>query len=187
MRTILLETRKDSSGNLLDCIALSKMSDGIWRQSANSAWDIFYQGGNVGIGTGSTVPSYPAIRIVNTDPIPGGIDTSNFSALQTIAEKGAVQGRIGAGYNGAESAVFMMSATDTPLTFLANGAEKMRIQSNGNVRVGTNSPTDRLHVAGDLKVEGCVKDGGGSYVAGTCLSDERLKKDIRPVGRLLDR
>ena len=48
--------------------------------------------------------------------------------------------------------------------------------------VGTNSPQDMLHVAGDVRVgtgtTGCVKDADGTVIAGTCSSDLTLKTDI---------
>ena len=49
------------------------------------------------------------------------------------------------------------------------------VTSPGNIRVGTG-------------VNGCVFDADGTIIAGTCSSDERLKKDIRQFdGNMLDR
>ena len=74
----------------------------------------------------------------------------------------------------------------------ADGAGKVILQdTGGNVGVGTNSPADRLHVAGDIRVgtgtTGCVKDANGTVIAGTCSSDLRLKKDITPFHEVLTR
>jgi hypothetical protein len=57
----------------------------------------------------------------------------------------------------------------------------------GRVGVGTTAPQAKLHVVGDLRVNGnAFKTGGGSW--GT-ISDRRLKKDIKgiddPLARLL--
>ena len=63
--------------------------------------------------------------------------------------------------------------------------------TNGNVGVGTLSPADKLHVAGDARVgtgtTGCVKDADGTVIAGTCSSDARLKKNVVALERMLDK
>lgn len=57
--------------------------------------------------------------------------------------------------------------------------------------IGTISPADRLHVRGDVRVGigtvGCVKDADSTIIAGTCPSDGRLKKDIKPFANILDK
>ena len=42
----------------------------------------------------------------------------------------------------------MFSPADGALTFYVNGTEKVRLDSNGNMGLGTNSPQARLHVSG---------------------------------------
>ncbi len=68
---------------------------------------------------------------------------------------------------------------------------RMSILSTGNVGVGTTSPADKLDVNGDLRVgtgtSGCVKDSDGTVIAGACSSDARLKRDVTPFPKLLDK
>src|SRR5262249_22135035 len=50
----------------------------------------------------------------------------------------------------------------------------------------------KLQVVGDIRVgtsgtNGCVQGFGGAEIAGTCSSDLRFKRDIRPFPSLLDR
>ncbi|MBY0316655.1 MAG: prepilin-type N-terminal cleavage/methylation domain-containing protein [Bdellovibrionales bacterium] len=44
--------RNSTTGAMLECIASAKMSDGIWQRTA-TVNDIFYTGGNVGVGSAS--------------------------------------------------------------------------------------------------------------------------------------
>ncbi len=50
VRNISLQTRKNGTNQLVDCIALAKMSDGIWQYITGTNWDVFFVGGRVGIG-----------------------------------------------------------------------------------------------------------------------------------------
>lgn len=53
-RSIEIRTEKDNSDKLANCIALAKMSDGLWTRSQEGQIDnIYYEGGFVGVGTPS--------------------------------------------------------------------------------------------------------------------------------------
>ncbi len=54
-----------------------------------------------------------------------------------------------------------------------------------NVGMGTTNPADKLEVNGDVRVANCIKNAGGQEIAGTCSSDERLKKNIQPITGVL--
>jgi hypothetical protein len=64
-------------------------------------------------------------------------------------------------------------------------------RTSGDVGIGLLDPLDPLHVAGDIRVgtgtTGCVKDADASVLVGTCSSDLRFKKSIRPFGRALEK
>jgi len=73
---------------------------------------------------------------------------------------------------------------DDSLGFHQFGAERMTIRS-GNVGIGITTPTDKLHVIGDLRITGTArKPGGGSW---TSSSDVRLKKKVGTLTHSLDR
>ena len=54
--------------------------------------------------------------------------------------------------------------------------------NNGNIGIGTNAPSEKLHVSGNVQVTGTVTSGGGFI-----YSDRNLKKDILPLENALDR
>ena len=77
------------------------------------------------------------------------------------------------------------------IQFSIGNSEEARIYSSGNVGIGTTNPTEKLDVAGDIRVgtgtTGCVKDADNTVIAGTCSSDARLKKNIKPFPAVLDK
>jgi len=108
-----------------------------------------------------------------------------------------------AGYNGAAFTAprvgitmearenWSASANGTTLKFstTANGStaltERMTVDHNGNVGIGTTVPTERLEVEGDIRigtgVTGCVLDANATIIAGVCSSDVRFKRDITAI------
>jgi hypothetical protein len=59
---------------------------------------------------------------------------------------------------GSGSGQFYLSYTD----IFAGGSSKLRILSNGNVGIGTTTPTYKLHVAGDIFTNGAIIAGNVS-------------------------
>ncbi|MFN8886486.1 MAG: hypothetical protein ACK5WF_03425, partial [Cyclobacteriaceae bacterium] len=67
------------------------------------------------------------------------------------------------------------STNATPLTLITSGADRMAIDVNGNVGIGTTTPTERLHLAGRLRIVsgqiGLIHTDGttemGTFVDGT--------------------
>jgi hypothetical protein len=71
------------------------------------------------------------------------------------------------------------------------GSNRIVIDTSGFVGINTTSPSDRLHVAGDIRIgtgtNGCVKDSDGTVLTGSCSSDARFKKQITPFASVIER
>ena len=65
-RTYTIATHRDPQKKLIDCTALSKMSDGIWHYNTSTIADIYYFGGNVGIGTTAPTASFQVVGSMAT-------------------------------------------------------------------------------------------------------------------------
>ena len=107
--------------------------------------------GRVGIGTSS--PS------ANLDVLVGADQRLLFTTLGTDPFIGAV--------NGANSAYKPLQLNGSDMKLMTGGSERMRIDSSGNVGIGTTSPQDKLHVNGTLRATDLYVTGGESYLCRT--------------------
>jgi len=95
--------------------------------------------GNVGIGTTS-----PAAFVDISS-------SSSTDILRAVAGAGATGGSAaGVLFSAASDLVSITALTNDALAFGTNNTERARIDTSGNVGIGTVTPSSKLHVAGDL-------------------------------------
>ena len=62
--------------------------------------------------------------------------------------------------------------------WVTNGSERMRIDSSGNVGIGTSSPTEKLDVSGNVKVSGSLSVAGNNISPQTGFKNRIINGDF---------
>jgi hypothetical protein len=144
-------------------------------RTATSFRYVIDSSGNVGIGTTSpdalltvsnTVDNGAAVRVQRTNALSG-----SYTELGTVGGSGRIES-----FNGNLTVGADASNTDSSsvIQFKVDNSEKARITSDGNVGIGTTSPSAKLDVNGSLFFRNFVRGYVGSsttqYVGATWLN-----------------
>jgi len=111
---------------------------------------------------------------------------SGFSTKSFFANLDDNSGAVG--YTASSTASF----SGDYLNFTKGNSTILTVEGGGNVGIGTSTPAKALQVIGDIRTgttgtNGCIENFAGTALAGTCSSDETLKKDITPIGNILSK
>jgi azurin len=131
-----------------------------------------------------------AITIDSNENVGINGSPNNYAGYGNITLNGTSGGIFDLGVNGTRTGTLLAlvgetrlsSITNIPLTFSTNNAERMRIDSSGNVGIGTSSPSALLDLAGqfsdtvntNLSIEMGNRWG---FRVGTSLTSENLNLD----------
>jgi hypothetical protein len=160
----LVEAAFDDSGDVNPNVRIGAMFDGSGSNLAFGTSNSYGSGitntamfinssGNVGIGTSS--PSAPLHVVGNSYVQSGTFYTDAISA-----------------YSGSSISI---NAGSSHLAATVNGSERMRIDSSGNVGIGTSSPTQKLTVANGYGIFEGIKVGqNGTDIDSTFLGANSL-------------
>ena len=131
---VALLGRRGSSGTDLDKGYMRLRDTGTTKVAIDSAGNTYFNGGNVGIGTSS--PSYPFHLSGSGDTV--AAVTAGASSIAAL--------NLGNSTNLADGGIRYDNSANA-LIFRASNTERMRIDSSGNVGIGTSSPDAKLVVS----------------------------------------
>ncbi len=170
----------NSASHVLD-FGLSSTSTYSWIQARNKTYGTNYNlllnplGGNVGIGTSSPVST---LTVGNAAGTVAGEITLNPQASSNEGGQITLKKSLTNSVLDWTIDQYGTTAANARLRLFSGNTETngINILENGNVGIGTNNPTTKLYVNGDITA---------NSVAGT--SDIRFKTNIRPVENALDK
>jgi hypothetical protein len=123
--------------------------------SARAQWsingsNIYFNSGNVGIGTTSPENAEGWAKV---------LDVYGAANAKSIVTTSAIQAGVWANnstFYGAPAGGMIGTYSSHPLSFITAAGAKMTILAGGNVGIGTSSPSERLHVEGNVVVNGNI-------------------------------
>jgi hypothetical protein len=139
--------------NANERLAVDGNGDISFYDSSGTSQSLYWDASAESLGIGTSSPS-AKLAVVGTTKVGEGV-ASNTSKLMVNTASGTAAG-IQLFQDGVESWIIQNPASTTALTFANSGSERMRIDSSGNVGVGTSSPTADLSVGSTTTSSGDI-------------------------------
>ena len=125
--------------------------EGLWKLVGGTGPDIYYNAGNVGIGTPAPgAKLHVAGNAYLTGQTAFGGTNLAFGGSEAISVQGAGAGIDFESRDGTPR--FALLNLTNYLRFWSNGLDRMVINTNGNVGIGTNTPVNKLDVEGGAAI-----------------------------------
>jgi hypothetical protein len=126
----------------------------VWQPQGATTGNIYYNGGNVGIGTLS--PSYKF-------DVQGSIRANGGQVFVTNTPTSSSGIALYGGTDGVTSGVYIWNPSSQYNTYLGDGTYNSYINARGgNVGIGTTNPTYKLSVNGSIRAKEIIVDTGWS-------------------------
>jgi hypothetical protein len=125
--------------------------------TSNTPRVIIDSSGNVGIGTSSPLTDLVTVgtTMATSQAYVGSVsDTSYSGGIINLSNSSRSIGITADPTNAGVSSL---------INFSVDGSERMRIDSSGNVGIGTASPSEKLDVVGNVTISGSLSKGSGSF------------------------
>jgi hypothetical protein len=143
--------------------------------------NIYNNGGNVGIGTVSPIVPLDVRASGNTGIAAFKTNLNNAWGYISIGNNttgASGGGGLMLGYTPSNVAV-IRNIYNSPMTLWSNNTERMRITESGDVGIGTTTPSEKLEVTGNMKLNGTLNNmrvgnigtGTGNVVFGNNASN----------------
>ncbi|PCJ83573.1 MAG: hypothetical protein COA57_11020, partial [Flavobacteriales bacterium] len=142
----------DASGNASwsDPATITTANDGDWTDNGTNVYRL---NGNVGIGTSNPF----AAKLVARGSATSGIDF-------LIAAENSVSHQLILVFDEDNDVWrFRASGVAHPFAFNRYGTELVRIETSGNMGIGTATPSQKLEVIGNAKVHGTIESNAGGF------------------------
>ncbi|MCM2352918.1 MAG: tail fiber domain-containing protein [Pseudobdellovibrio sp.] len=137
-------------------------------------------------GSGMTIDTGQGQGLTNL--VGGAVIASDGTGYKYLGARGASRILLGDGTISFFTGNTAIGTANQTVTWSGAVPESLHISSAGYVGIGITTPNEKLHVVGNLRVQGSTDCTLGNGAGGTnCSSDARLKENVKPIPYALEK